>query len=658
MQRLSPISPPLPHNETRRLAALREAALLDTPPEREFDDIAALAAEICGTPVALVSLIDETRQWFKARVGLDVHETPREMSFCAHALELDDLLVVPDASVDPRFSENPLVREEPHIRFYAGAPLKTETGETLGTLCVLDRHARQLTERERRALRALASNISNLIRLRRSEARQRDLAAWLTDERQRLIDSQAVAKIGSWETNLTDLTVRWSNETHRIFGTEPRTFIPTHAAFLAIVHPDDREMVDTVFRNSVQSHTPQTLEHRIVLPDGEVKNVAERWQVFRSADGLAPRAVGTCQDITESQRTKAERDRLFELSIDLLCVAGFDGKLQQVSPAWTHVLGWSETELTSRPMLDFVHPDDREGTLQMRAAIHRGEPARSFENRYRAKNGSYRWLSWNVQPFPSSRQVFAVARDVTAQKQAAEQMRLLDACVAHLNDIVVITEAETKSELGPRIIYVNEAFERITGYSRQDAIGRSPGFLQGPKTQQPTLEAIRLALESRRPVRTEVVNHTISGRAYWLEMEIVPVLTQDGKATHAIAIERDITERKQAEEKLRESEALLRMATQVTRLGAWRVDLPDLKMTWSEMVGSIYETPPGFTPTVDVGISFYAPEHRERVRTLFNACIQDGLPFDEELQIITLRGRRVGVRVLGEAVRDTAGSIV
>ena len=658
MQRSSPKIAPPPPNEARRLAALREAALLDTPPEREFDDIAALAAEICGTPIALVSLIDEIRQWFKARVGLEVRETPRDVSFCAHALDLDDLLVVPDATADPRFAENPLVRDAPCIRFYAGMPLKTETGETLGTLCVIDRSARQLTERERRALRALAGTVISLIRLRRSEAAQRDLAAWLAEERQRLTDSQAVAKIGSWETDLSDLSVRWSDETHRIFGTDPGTFIPTHASFLAIVHPDDREGVDTVFRNSLGSRTPQSLDHRIVLPDGQVKIVAERWQVFYEDDGRPIRAVGTCQDVTESLRMKAERDRLYELSIDLLCVAGFDGQLQQVSPAWTRVLGWSEAELTSRPMLEFIHPDDHEITLRVRAAIREGHPARGFENRYRAKDGSYRWLSWNVQPFASSRQVFAVARDVTAEKQAAEQMRLLDACVSHLNDIVVITEAEPIDEPGPRIIYVNEAFERVTGYTRQEAIGRNPRFLQGAHTERTTLDAIRAALKNRQSLRTELVNYTKSGRAYWLELEIVPVLAPNGRATHAIAIERDITERKLAEEKLRESEALLRMAAQVSRMGAWKVDLPDFRLTWSEVVGAIHETPPGFTPPVEAGINFYAPEYRERLRGLFTACIQEGLSFDDELQIITTRGRRVWVRVLGEAVRDAAGAII
>ncbi|MBS0630700.1 MAG: PAS domain S-box protein [Verrucomicrobia bacterium] len=637
---------------------MHSTGLLDTPPEREFDDIAALAAEICGAPIALVSLVDEKRQWFKARVGYEAQETPRDVSFCAHALELDDLLIVPDATTDPRFADNPLVRGEPGIRFYAGAPLKTEAGDTLGTLCVIDRRARQLSERERRALRVLADNVIHLIRLRRSEAAQRALAGALAEEKQRLTDAQAVAKIGSWETDLADLGVRWSDETHHIFETDPRTFFPTHAAFLAIVHPEDRAAVDEAFKQSADQRAAQSIEHRIVLPDGRVKIVEERWQVFPAEDGRPLRAVGTCQDVTELRRAKAERDRHFELSLDLLCVAGFDGRFQQVSPAWTRVLGWSEEELTSRPMLEFIHPDDHASTQRVREAIRSGQPAHGFENRYRTKDGTYRWLSWNVQPYPASRQVFAVARDVTAQKQAAEQMRLLDVCVSHLNDIVVITEASPIDEPGPSIIYVNDAFERVTGYTRDEAIGRSPRFLQGPRTQRPELDAIRLALKERRSLRTELVNYTKSGRAYWVEVEIVPVLDANGGPTHAIAIQRDITERKAAEEKLQESDALLRAAARIGRMGAWRVDLPGMQLIWSEMVGSIHETPPGFTPGIEGGIGFYAPEYRERISQLFIACVEAGRPFDEELEIITARGRRRWVRVLGEAVLDAAGAII
>ena len=152
--------------EKLRLAALKEFQILDTLPERDFDDITLLASQICETPIALVSLIDEDRQWFKSRVGLEAAETEREYAFCSHAIEGDELFVVPDAAEDLRFQANPLVTGDPHIRFYAGAPLTTSDGYKLGTLCVIDRKPRRLSESQERAMNALARSVMTLIEAR------------------------------------------------------------------------------------------------------------------------------------------------------------------------------------------------------------------------------------------------------------------------------------------------------------------------------------------------------------------------------------------------------------------------------------------------------------------------------------------------------------
>lgn len=131
------IEPKTPSNEEARLAALRALDLLDSKPEREFDDIVELARALFGVPIALVSLVDAHRQWFKARAGLDATETPRDVSFCGHAINRDEALIVPDATEDPRFHDNPLVTGGPEIRFYAGMPLRLPGGERIGTLCVI-----------------------------------------------------------------------------------------------------------------------------------------------------------------------------------------------------------------------------------------------------------------------------------------------------------------------------------------------------------------------------------------------------------------------------------------------------------------------------------------------------------------------------------------
>ncbi|MDQ2687759.1 MAG: diguanylate cyclase [Armatimonadota bacterium] len=162
--------PPKPDNESERLAALHALNILDTLPEEAFDDLTRLAAHICGVPMAAVSLIDDERQWFKSIIGVAVGETPRDIAFCAHTILQPDLLVVPDAAADPRFADNPLVTGDVGIRFYAGAPLVTDDGHALGSLCVIDRVPRRLSPEQTAALGALARQAAALLALRRSMA--------------------------------------------------------------------------------------------------------------------------------------------------------------------------------------------------------------------------------------------------------------------------------------------------------------------------------------------------------------------------------------------------------------------------------------------------------------------------------------------------------
>ena len=167
--------PPIPDDELERLAALRRYDILDTLPEQVYDDLTSLAARLCGTPIALVSLVDAERQWFKSRFGLEPVETDRAYSFCAHAIVAGEMFVVPDARQDDRFSGNPLVTSAPDIRFYAGAPLLSSDGHALGTLCVIDRRPRRLKDQDLELLRALGRMVMSQIELRLHIAERREI---------------------------------------------------------------------------------------------------------------------------------------------------------------------------------------------------------------------------------------------------------------------------------------------------------------------------------------------------------------------------------------------------------------------------------------------------------------------------------------------------
>jgi len=199
---------PLPLDDAQRLAALEDLGVLDSLPETMFDDIVTLASQICQTPISLVSLVDRDRQWFKARVGVDVTETHRDLAFCGHAiLRPDELLLVEDATQDPRFEHSALVLDEPHIRFYAGAPIVTVDGHALGTVCVIDTVSRTLDDDQRRALAALARQTAALLELRKlsafKDAQAKELKRKVTEAmaddglaHSGLRQSQRVASIG------------------------------------------------------------------------------------------------------------------------------------------------------------------------------------------------------------------------------------------------------------------------------------------------------------------------------------------------------------------------------------------------------------------------------------------------------------------------------
>ena len=156
-----------PKNEVQRIKILWQYDVLDSVPEAVFDESTELAALICDAPIALITLVDEDRQWFKSKVGVEISETSRDVSMCAHTILQKDLMIVPDATKDHRFKDNPLVIAPPKIRFYAGAPLVTPGGHALGTLCVIDTVPRNLTDNEKEALRLLARHVMTLLELRR-----------------------------------------------------------------------------------------------------------------------------------------------------------------------------------------------------------------------------------------------------------------------------------------------------------------------------------------------------------------------------------------------------------------------------------------------------------------------------------------------------------
>ncbi|WP_275271060.1 PAS domain-containing protein [Limnobacter sp. P1] len=246
------------------------------------------------------------------------------------------------------------------------------------------------------------------------------------------------------------------------------------------------------------------------------------------------------------------------------------------------------------------------------------------------------------------------------EKIDPQHSELLSACVERLNDIVMITEASPIDAPGPRIIYVNSAFERVTGYGRNEVIGKSPRLLQGPETDKTELQKVRAALVNKESVHVELVNYGKSGKPHWLEMDIVPVLGANGEIPYFASIQRDVTERRRAEDKLKRNEALQRIGGRLAKLGAWAIELgPVPRLYWSEEVFDILEITKGQLPnSYDDALRYYHGKWKKMVEAALARCSKEGLPFELEPEMRSSNGRRIWARVVGEAVRNEKGEII
>lgn len=575
-------------DEAARLAALRRYDVLDSAPDALYDDVTRIAGLICRTPIALISLLDETRQWFKSRVGLAVSETSREIAFCDRAIRGNSLFEVTDARLDARFSDNPLVTGALEIRYYAGVPLATQDGHNLGTLCVLDRTPRELDPTQRAALEALSRQVIALLELRRAVAAERlatgltaatldalhdtiavidgdgsivqvnrawtefasrnaqppvvgkvgvganyltvcDQAAakgvevasqvagalrralrnptelasfeypchgpadkrWyiarisafrngesayaivahqnitarkLAERSVRAINETLEQRIGQRTAELTAAyaSLRQSEEKFRTMfqnasvgfatATPTGTVLEGNTAFCVIAGREPAQLAGSDFGSAIAPlDRPQWLsqlarlragempgfvmELRMQRPDSGLAWVHASVAAVRDAGGQPTQIVALVQNLTQHKQALYERDRIFELSADMLAIAGYDGRLQSVNPAWTRLLGFSEAELLAMDYRDLMHPDDR-SALDTLSALARGgiEENADRDVRMRTKDGTYRDIRWSATHWSGEARFVAVGRDVTRLRLSENKLRALAARLRNMRE--------------------------------------------------------------------------------------------------------------------------------------------------------------------------------------------------------------------------------
>jgi two-component system, cell cycle sensor histidine kinase and response regulator CckA len=460
------MKPPLPVNESERLAALREYNILDSGAEKVYDDLTYLAMQICETPIALITLVDANRQWFKSKIGIELNETPRDVSFCAHTILEKDLMVTNDATLDERFCDNPFVVSEPKLRFYAGAPLISPDGYSLGTICVVDFKPRQLTPEQQESLRALARQTVALLELRKHA--EREIA-----EGRKLIQSLVDSAFDGYCIHEEGTIVEANEKVAALFGYTAKELIGKNV--LTMIAPEYREVASTRIQTRDESPYQEVIGLR---KDGTLFPI----EVFVKNDPREGRfrRVVVCRDITSRKhaeeliRESEKRFRaLIENSADGIALMRSDGSFEYVSPSNERIAGYTTEDLFRTHFYDFIHPDDLEALMDVwKRTLESRNESIFAQCRYKHKDGTWHWLEFvnkNLLHEPSIQAIVSNYRDITARKKAEEALRDSEekyrALFEESRDVVFISEAS-----GRRFIDINQAGVELFGYESKEEL--------------------------------------------------------------------------------------------------------------------------------------------------------------------------------------------
>jgi PAS domain S-box-containing protein len=454
----TPVEQIEPWSEPERIAALRSYAILDTDREASFDDLVKLVAQICEAPIAVVNLIDEGRQWFKAEVGLGVRETPLETSFCAHALLAQDGMVVPDATGDPRFACNPLVTGEAHLRFYAGVLLKTAEGLPLGTLCVLDTEPRPdgLTEFQSSALKTLAGQAMAQLELRRALAQRRE-----SEETARRA-MNASDYVGAFDWDIPNDRVVADEKFARMYGVDPSQAVAGAPirAFTAAIHPDDFHRAQSEIRAAMDSGGSFVSEYRLAVEGQPVRWVVAQGQVYFGADGAPERFPGLAIDITERKAMDAsladaaaalaESEGKFRAIADSMPQMVWstlpDGFHDYYNARWYEFTGVQVGSTDGEGWNAIFHPEDQPRAWEVwRRSLETGD-LYEIEYRLRRHDGVYRWTLGRATPIRNEAgeivRWFGTCTDIDDLKRVERNTELLSQELSHrIKNIFAVVSA-------------------------------------------------------------------------------------------------------------------------------------------------------------------------------------------------------------------------
>lgn len=457
----------------------------------------------------------------------------------------------------------------------------------------------------------------------------------MADQLERFRFAVEGARNGIWDWNVVTGEIVANQPWAAMLGYELHEIKPSISQWEYLIHPDDMPQVQAAFDAHSEGRSPRyECEHRVRTKSGEWKWVLDRGQIVTyDAQGQALRVTGILEDITARKQAELILQNFFRLSLDLLCIASVDGYFKYVNPAFAQVLGFSVDELLAITFVAFIHPKDIASTQEKVQELARGHDVVDFENRYRRKDGTYRWLSWRAAATTDGL-IYAVARDITDQKRQTQLMEQ--------------THAAAQVGGWELDFITNQLYWTTETYRIHDTT---------PADYTPTLEsAIAFYAPASVPIVNEAVQRALTDGTPWeFELELITakkrriwahaigkVELENGQAVRAYGSFQDITARKRME-------LLMAQTHAAAHIGGWELDLQTNELYWTDETYRICDTTPDvYHPTMETAMRFYAPESAPMIMAAVDRGIQKGQPWDIEVEMITARQRRVWVHTIGK----------
>ena len=622
-------------SEDKRLKALRDLHVLDTAPEPEFDALVRAAALVCGTPVSLITLVEQDRQWFKANFGLDgMSETPRDVSFCAHAIYGDGIMEVEDATADPRFADNPFVARDAGVRFYAGVPLALSSGENVGTLCVIDRKPGKLTAQQREVLQHLAFAAVRLLEVRIALDREQELRG--LESRATSILANSVDAIVT--ISLDERIEFWNSSAEELFGYTAQEAVGQPVSLIMVPDAGPETDLPQDGGNALRETFRRTR-------DGRSVPVSVSTGPVYSATGEVTGRTEIIRDISDSvdtQRILSEQRQRLENILDGTSAGTWEWNVQtgeiRLNERWAEIVGYTLAELQPVSIdtwTSMAHPDELEASLRA-LQQHLDGKTETFrhEARIRHRDGHWVWvldrgkvMSWTEDGKPEW--MFGTHLDISVRKLRENQLHKSQMFLDRTGRVAGVGGWEL--DLVSNEIFWSDEVCRIHGVE--------PGYV--PQLD----EAVKFYAPEARPVIQAAVEKSIeTGEGWDIELPFIQadgtriwVRTvgsaefEDGIAVRLTGAFQNVTDRVKQQLALEVLSDRQAAATENGRIGIWDVDLVAGTTHYSEMWCRIL----GYTreemgDAIESWLNLVHPDDRERARNADLDHIAGKKPFFEE----------------------------